>query len=376
MTAWLRSINKLVLPNRLVLHDLDWTLYSLTMSYTVPNFTRKQISRAGTTLIAENADSQALAEALALINHWRACHAYPINTFQATLRWRLRKVCSTALVATRMKRLPSIIKKLQKNDGMQLARMQDIGGLRAIVDSVAQVNRLHEIYTNGSLAHELVGTDDYIQNPKSSGYRSLHLIYKYENDLAPAYKGLCLELQIRTRLQHAWATAVETIGSFLNQALKSSEGPDDWLDYFKVVGSAFALMEKCPVADQFTGQEPKAIFQRCVELETQLDVRRKLNAFAVAANAITSSSVGGNFHLIVLDAVERTVTISSFGKKRLDEANAAYASAEKIAIEHRDMQTVLVTTGSVDSLRKAYPNYFLDTKQFLTALSRIQRLAV
>lgn len=350
-------------------------LYSLVMSFTVPNFTRGQISRAGAALIAEGNETDAMEAALALVNHWRACHAYPINTFQATLRWRLRKVCPAALVATRMKRLPSIVKKLQKNKGMQLARMQDIGGLRAVVDSVAQVRKLHEIYTNGSLVHELVDTDDYIQSPKPTGYRSLHLIYKYKNALAPAYDGLCLELQIRTRLQHAWATAVETIGSFLNQALKSNEGPDDWLDYFKVVGSAFALMEKCPVAEQFAGEEPEEIYKRCVELEKQLDVRRKLNAFAVAANAITSSNAGGNFHLIILDAVERTVTISSFGKRRLDEANAAYAEAEKVAFEHPDMQTVLVTTGSIDSLRKAYPNYFLDTKQFLAALSRIQKLA-
>lgn len=345
------------------------------MSYTVPNFTRGQVTRAGAVLIDVDANPQEMADALDLINHWRACHAYPINTFQATLRWRLRNVCSGAVVATRMKRLPSIVKKLQKNKGMQLARMQDIGGLRAIVDTVSQVRKLHEIYANGSLAHKLVGTDDYIQTPKSSGYRSLHLIYRYENSLAPAYNGLCLELQIRTRLQHAWATAVETIGSFLNQALKSNEGSEDWLEYFRLVGSAFALMEKCPVATQFVGHEPAAIFKQCVELEAQLDVRRKLNAFAVAANAITSSNAGGNFHLIVLDAIERTVTIRSFGKKRLDEANAEYAKAEEIAATHPDMQTVLVTTGSIDSLRKAYPNYFLDTKQFLLALSRIQKLA-
>lgn len=345
------------------------------MSYTVPNFTRGQISRAGIALMAVGQDDPAMEAALALVNHWRACHAYPINTFQATLRWRLRKVCPEALVATRMKRLPSIVKKLQKNKGMQLARMQDIGGLRAVVDSVAQVRKLHEIYTNGSLAHELVDTDDYIQTPKPTGYRSLHLIYKYQNPLASEYEGLCLELQIRTRLQHAWATAVETIGSFLNQALKSNEGPEDWLNFFKVVGSAFAVMEKCPVAEQFSAEEPEEIFRQCVELERHLDVRRKLSAFAVAANAITSSNAGGNFHLIVLDAVERTVTISSFGKKRLDEANAAYAASEKVAFEHPDMQTVLVTTGSIDSLRKAYPNYFLDTKQFLVALSKIQKLA-
>jgi len=344
------------------------------MSYTVPNFTRGQINRAGNVLIDPVATPEAMNGALELINHWRACHAYPINTFQATLRWRLRKVCESSLVATRLKRLPSIEKKLLKNHGMQLARMQDVGGLRAVVDSIHQVRHLQEIYAEGSLQHELVGVDDYILTPKPSGYRSLHLIYRYKNSSAQVYNGLCLELQFRTRLQHAWATAVETIGSFLNQALKSSEGPSEWLEYFKLVSSAFALMEKCPVAMQHTDLTASEVFSRCVEASAKLDVKSKLNAFAVAANAITSRNAGGNFHLIVLDALERTVTVSSFGKRRLDEANAAYAEAERKAVDRPDMQTVLVATSSIEALRRAYPNYFLDTKQFLLALSRIERL--
>lgn len=345
------------------------------MTFPVPNFTRGRVSRAGAVLISDTASPDELAEALALINHWRACHAYPVNTFQATLRLRLKKVCGNSLVAQRMKRIPSIAKKLTKNHGMQLARMQDIGGLRAVVDSVAQVRKLHSLYTDGSLTHELVGTDDYIATPKPTGYRSLHLIYRYTNPSATAYNGLCIELQIRTRLQHAWATAVETIGSFLNQALKSNEGPEEWLQYFKIVGAAFSLIEKCPVAQEFQEQTPDSIYEQCVELEKLLDVRRKLHAFAVAANAITSNKAGGSYHLIILDAIEKTVTISSFGKKRLDEANLAYAEAERNALEHHDMQTVLVATDSIESLRRAYPNYFLDTRQFLIELRRIEKLA-
>lgn len=345
------------------------------MSFTHPNFTRGQVNRAGAILIDPASTPQAMAAALATINHWRACHGYPINTFQATLRGRVKRVCGSALVATRLKRLPSISKKLTINRGMQLARMQDIGGLRAVVETVAQVRKLHEIYCDGSLVHELVDTDDYIASPKESGYRSLHLIYKYKNPSATPYEGLSLELQLRTKLQHAWATAVETIGSFLNQALKSSEGSTEWLEYFKIVSSAFALMEKCPVAMSHANLAPQEIYQSAAEIGERLGVRRKLSAFAVAANAISSNNVGGNFHLIVLDATERTVSVSSFGKKRLDEANAAYAAAESRAAENPDMQTVLVATSSIEALRRAFPNYFLDTKQFLFALSRMEKLA-
>jgi ppGpp synthetase/RelA/SpoT-type nucleotidyltranferase len=363
------------------------------MTFPVPKFTKGQINRAGDTLIADEkpifgietslmmsdeilAWRSSYVDAMTLINHWRACHAYPVNTFQATLRQRLHKIQPEALVATRLKRIPSIVQKLNKRTergSMRLVRMQDIGGLRAVVKTVAEVNRLHARYTDGSLPHELIGTDDYIRNPKSTGYRSLHLIYRYKNAKAPAYDGLCIELQIRTALQHAWATAVETIGSFLKQALKANEGPEEWLDYFKVVGSAFAIMEGCPVAQEFTSCSQNEIFSKCVEGDKRLGVKRKLAAFTVATKAITTHTAKGNFHLIILDAVERNVEIKSFGLNRLDEANAAYADAEKVAIDHPDMQTVLVTSRSVKALRKAYPNYFLDTKAFLLALTKIER---
>jgi hypothetical protein len=345
------------------------------MSFTIPNFTRSQVNRAGEILIDPNATPKDMQAALGTINHWRACHAYPINTFQATLRGRVKKVCGTALVATRLKRLPSISKKLEIHPGMQLSRMQDIGGLRAVVKTAAQVRKLQKIYCDGSLAHELIHIHDYIETPKASGYRSLHLIYRYKNPSAPLYGGLSLELQLRTKLQHAWATAVETIGSFLNQALKSSEGSSEWLDYFKIVSSAFALMENCPVAAQHKAMSANEVFRLALHAGVKLDVKRKLHAFALAAKAISSSKAGGNFHLIVLDATRRTVTVSSFGKKRLDEANAEYAAAEQKASGHPDMQTVLVATSSVEALRRAFPNYFLDTKQFLSALYRMEKLA-
>jgi hypothetical protein len=299
-----------------------------------------------------------------------------VNTFQATLRGRVRKVCDGALVAQRLKRIPSMEKKLRIIEGMQLVRMQDIGGLRAVVDTVPQVRKLQAMYSDGSLTHELIDTDDYIQTPKESGYRSVHLIYKYKNPVATPYDGLHLELQIRTRLQHAWATAVETIGTFLNQALKSNEGPAEWLYYFKVVSAAFALIEKTSLPEEFFGWTPARIVQTCIGLERDLDVRRKLQAFAVAAKAINSSKAKGSYHLIVLNPTDRTVFVESFGKRRLTEANEAYAKAELLgSVRGEDIQTVLVATDTVGSLRRAYPNYFLDTRQFISALARIPRLA-
>ena len=343
------------------------------MAFAVPNFSRGAISREGIILISEISTPQQKAEALALINLWRACHAYPVNTFQATLRKRLKRVSPDALVGQRLKRIPSIIKKLQLNPSMQLARMQDIGGLRAIVNNISQVRELQYLYTDGSLTHELIDQDDYIAEPKTSGYRSLHLIYKYNNPDNDKYNKFSLELQIRTRLQHAWATAVETIGSFLNQSLKSSEGQAEWLEYFKLVGAAFAIVEKCQLPKDFEGRAEGDIFDHCIQVGSKLQVRNRLSAFAVAANAITSNNIGGSYHLITLDAIEKRVSIRSFPKKQLEEASHAYEEAERIALEHEDMQTVLVAADSVASLQRAFPNYFLDSRQFLIALANIEK---
>ncbi|MCS6472548.1 RelA/SpoT domain-containing protein [Burkholderia thailandensis] len=343
------------------------------MAFAVPEFTRKGITRAGVVLVDPEADAAALTNALALINHWRACHAYPINTFQATLRSRLKKICPDALVAQRLKRVPSIKNKLTRNPGMQLARMQDIGGLRAVVDSMAQIRMLRNLYIAGNLTHELVDEDDYIAAPKESGYRSLHLIYRYHNPAAEAYNGLCLEIQIRTRRQHAWATTVETIGTFINHALKANEGPDEWLAFFKVASAAIAILERSAPPVEFANLNERDVWTDFIERADRLDVVRKLRAFAVATGAISRDKGAGSYHLVILDAEQRTVSVTSYGTRRLEEANVAYAKAEGEAQGARSMQVVLVKTDSIDSLRRAYPNYFLDTHQFLMIVTGIRR---
>lgn len=56
-----------------------------------------------------------------------------------------------------------------------------------------------------------------------------------------------------------------------------------------------------------------------------------------------------------------------------ERANAEYMKAEKRASDGEHIQVVLVSAGSIDSLRRAYPNYFLDTHDFLRHLKRIEK---
>jgi ppGpp synthetase/RelA/SpoT-type nucleotidyltranferase len=149
------------------------------MAFVVPRFTKGEVNRSGVILADESAlNSDEWYEANDVLANWRGAHAYPINTFQATLRSKLKAIDPKALVAQRLKRTPSIIAKLRRFDGMQLARMQDIGGLRAVVTSMAQLQELADAYRVTRFAHEKLPTKNYIVNPKNDGYRSVHFIFR------------------------------------------------------------------------------------------------------------------------------------------------------------------------------------------------------
>src|SRR5690606_18658096 len=100
-------------------------------------------------------------------------------------------------------------------------------------------------------------------------------------------------------------------------------------------------------------------------------VLEKLSGFAIAANRITTERGQGGYHLITLDSSARTVTIRPFPVARLEEANLAYAAIEARTKVGEPVEAVLVSAGPVELLRKAYPNYFLDTQVFVRQLQKL-----
>jgi len=348
-------------------------LRHLTMAFVIPKFSRSQVNLAGDILVEPERynDIEQLWAAEVLAN-WRAAHAYPINTFQPTLRNKLKTVGEREpLVAQRLKRTPSILVKLDRFPQMRLARMQDIGGLRAVVSSIQAVRRVESAFREAKFMHRLVSSRDYINEPKDDGYRSVHLIYRYRNSQAPDYDGLSLELQLRTRLQHAWATAVETMGTFLGQALKSGQGDAEWRGFFTKASAALAIVERQPPVPGFEEMSDREIFEEVADAEKDLRVLEKLNGFAIAADRITKERGQGAYHLIVLDSANRSVSIQPYSIARIEEANVAYAEVEKRTKAGEPIEAVLVSAGPVDALRKAYPNYFLDTQAFVRQVEKV-----
>ena len=338
-------------------------------------YSRNEVNKAGD--ILRNPDSLILDHhwSADVLSNWRAIHNYPINTFQATLRNKLKSIDNQALVAQRLKRIPSIIEKLRRFHTMKLSRMQDIGGLRAVVKDSPKVQLLYENYKKTPFQHRLVSEHNYIDKPKASGYRSIHLVYRYNNPRVPDYNGLLIELQLRTRKQHAWATAVETMGIFLDYALKSSVGPDKWLEFFSLTGSAFAHLEQQNPVPGYESLTREETYRAVAQKSKELNVKEKLAGFGAAIDAIHSDKRRGTYYLLVLDPIERVLHLKAYSKERFSIATYDYLEAEEEIVEGSQKQAVLVATASVEALRRAYPNFFLDTREFLKILKDIEKRA-
>ncbi len=344
--------------------------YRFGMPWATPQYSKTQVDAAGKVLIDQAATPDDLAHALTVINNWRASHSFPLNTFQNTLRDKAGHVDTQSLISQRIKRLAAIQLKLRLQPTMKLSQMQDIGGCRAVPRSLRGVYRLLDSYTKRSrLKHNLRRVTDYIQSPRDSGYRSLHLIYQFQGR-AQAYIGLQIEVQIRSQLQHAWATAVETVGTFLRQALKSSQGEEAWLRFFALMGSALALRERTPLVrgTPTTKEELTAELRQAV---TDLQVEPKLSGYRTALNMMTHKKLkGSKYFLLDLDAAKRQLNVTGFNVNQLEQATAEYLETEKAIADRPGAEAVLVSVRSVTALRRAYPSYFLDTRRFLQAVEQ------
>jgi ppGpp synthetase/RelA/SpoT-type nucleotidyltranferase len=191
--------------------------------FSLPEVSKAEVARAGKILagpiLHDDAAIEDCAKVFRIAYDWRNSHQYPTQRMRHELTGKVRKFKLHGITAGRTKRMSSIRKKLMRSP-VTLAQIQDLGGCRAIVASIPQVNELVDFYRGGGSAHELQKDQSYIEKPKAGGYRSHHFVLRFEGrPEEEAFRGRKIELQIRTKLQHAWATAVEAVGMVRNEDL-------------------------------------------------------------------------------------------------------------------------------------------------------------
>lgn len=129
-------------------------------------------------------------------------------------------------IESRVKSVQSIIAKL-KRKGIEtisenLEMLTDIAGIRVIC------NYIDDVYTIAGLLTkqddiELIREKDYIQNPKASGYRSLHIVVLVPVFLAESVEKMPVEIQLRTIVMDAWASLEHELRYKRNDALSEND---------------------------------------------------------------------------------------------------------------------------------------------------------
>lgn len=355
----------------IALPEMEGIEFLDSMAFSRPEFSREEFNKAGDNLIYPSIDSlDEWQKAFSVIGNWRSSHSFPLRTIRYGIYHKAKRIDPHSIVVQRLKRIYSIHLKLRRFKHLKLSDLQDIGGCRAVMKTVADVKKLVDSYKCSEIRHELDDEDDYISNPKKSGYRSHHLIYRYQSDRNEIYNNLKIEIQIRSQLQHAWATAVETVGGFVGQALKSSQGEQDWLRFFALMGTAIAARENTPPVPN-TPSSSTHLKSELLEYVKKLDVENRLEMYNAAIRATKQEhSKDAQFFLLLLDARNHTLEVKGYRRNELKAAQDEYTQIEAKSPQNEGMDVVLVSGNSLKEIEQAYPNYFLDTTLFLGVLKR------
>ena len=104
-----------------------------------------------------------------------------------------------------------------------------------------------------------------------------------------------------------------------------------------------------------------------------LRMKQRLVAVRRALRFIERSATkDSRYFLMKLDTSAESLSVRGFREDEIESATDEYSAAEQQAAGSTT-DVVLVRADSIKALRKAYPNYFLDTAHFLTAFEQLTR---
>ncbi|MCL2086598.1 MAG: RelA/SpoT domain-containing protein [Oscillospiraceae bacterium] len=324
-----------------------------------PEYDKSTVKKAGKAVAKNDFSKIDEAQAYKVINNWRSSHAYPLKAFYLLGKCYAEKN-KGILVVQRLKRLESILAKLIRFPAMGLETMQDLGGCRVIVNDISEVKNAVREYNNSNIKSNLVKIYDYITNPKEDGYRSVHLVYEY---IGPntEYIGLKTEVQIRTTLQHCWATAVEALSLRKSVNLKAGEGDEKTLRYMALISALFSIEENAPLS-KYVPQNPIEIFNEAKVLDVETNSLNIIRAIRMLPTFSGERERERSYYLIRVDAKTGESKVYGYDETQFEAAADFCAEIEKT---NHGAFAVLVSASDANALLKAYPNYLADANLFV-----------
>jgi ppGpp synthetase/RelA/SpoT-type nucleotidyltranferase len=327
-------------------------------SRSFPGGSKSRVNRAGVHVRHQ----RATADDLQAIDEWRAAHKVVLNTFQASLRNRTRN--KNIVVAQRHKRRNTIFNKLLREPKMELARMDDIAGCRLIFESIDELNEFRREFHKARFKHKRKNEVDkynYIVNPKPTGYRGIHDVYSYDvnSKNGEFYKGLLVEIQYRTLIQHAWATAVEVIGFITENQPKFQQGDKR---YEHCMALASEILARCfeGCYGPFPDLSNEALLKEFRSLDNELHLVRNFTGLNSAESEATA-----NRNTILIFQPDGELETLSYRSE-----SDALRELFRLEKENPSLDVVLVKADTSEEIRMAFRNYFSDAKEFVRLLSQ------
>jgi len=355
-------------------------------------YSGKQIVKAGKILaFNESYEHAEITEQMDVLSYWRYCHERPLNEAFSVIQSVVAGYDRDAIYARRLKRSSSIISKLRRFESMSLRNMQDIGGCRAILGSEKKLQQVVRALRKRKEFRDGDGrtrSRDYLSKPKEDGYRSYHLIGKFKDEYGETRS---IEVQLRTLIQHYWATALEIVDIFTGQALKSNQGQKEWHTFFRLVGDQFALMDRVHLIHTLTPvrkyqkyvkelSQSQPLIQGCREVQQisrKLEVKNTLQAYAGSLQVIDTRidvNKKKGYFLLNFDREKRNVTVKAFEQSDAASAEGEYIAAEKEYANTSNNVVALVSTSNIGDIKEAYPNFFADSSYFAEHLELIEKV--
>lgn len=318
-------------------------------------FSMNRLDKAGKALRR----GEETTEDFRVLNDWRVRCSAELSNVRSQINRLLNRLGvelkREAIVSQRLKRLPTIVSKLKHYPHMQLSTMQDIAGIRVVFRSGEDLSRFLARIQRGQSGFTVAR--DYIKEPALSGYRSIHLVKTMNSRVK-------VELQIRTQIQHAWATTVE-----ISDVLFTHEGEykrDSMIEterslFFQEASRLMAMYERGETLEE-------DLVGRVLSLNEEIALTERVGQFGSALKIVNTHAEGskrGSYWLIRIEGGRIFLSRSKEADK--SELIERYTQLEAVG-----KQAVLVKVDDYESLQKAYPNYLGDSSRFIDFISGLR----
>ncbi|MBL7896498.1 MAG: RelA/SpoT domain-containing protein [Bacteroidia bacterium] len=320
-------------------------------------YSKNELIRLGDKLRLESKSNSISDDSLKQIHDLRLSYKKVLSEVFNILSEESKKIRKSRVITYRIKRIESIISKLNRFPNMELGKMIDIGGCRCIVDSVQDIFQIADLLEKKL---NITKRQDYINNKPldDDGYSALHLYVKCkEGDQKP------IEIQLRTKDQHNWATFVEIIDVVYNTKIKEGQKNPE-------------LQRFCYLLSDTSNLNHDAKME-ILTIERDYNIYRKLSAIFNQNNIQTRKQwikveeTNHKFFIIEVNEQKRT-NIESF--LEFDTAEDAYLKRF-----NNDKTNIVLThleSPSYKLISIAYSNYILSMHKFQEDLCNIAVKAI